>query len=518
MDRKPIIRQPEPGGGNFGDWLFKTRDNKIILCVAAIAVVVQFTVLKYFYPFASYIHGDSFDYLIAAYRNASIDTYLIGYAMFLRAFSVFSSSDAILVAFQYLLIQASSLGLLFTIRYFYRPSKTMQFILFCFSIFNPLYLYMANLVSSDLLFAALSLVWITLLLWIIHRPSPALILWHSLVIFLAFTVRYNALIYFLLSLIAFVLSQESLRWKVGGLVSAAVLMGLFVLNTGNHYKSLTGIWQYSPFAGWLWANNAMYAYRYVDSAKRKPVPEKFQALDNMIRNYYDRNRDLKKNPQETLLASTVYMWDPRMPLTKYRDLQFQHDTASTELKRWATMGPLYGQYGKYIIRQYPGFYAKYFLWPNTLKYYAPPLEFLANYNSGSDSVNESAKTWFGYRSRRVRTRMKSSAIHVLEFYPILSGVINVVMLFSLLAFTLLNGWKTDTPFRKGVFLIGAFWLLNAGFTIVASSAALRFQAFPIILTTFFSLLLVDWIWSLANSETTIPTRVPSQSTQIIPSI
>ncbi|WP_315815276.1 hypothetical protein [Paraflavitalea speifideaquila] len=41
--------------------------------------------------------------------------------------------------------------------------------------------------------------------------------------------------------------------------------------------------------------------------------------------------------------------------------------------------------------------------------------------------------------------------------------------------------------------------MNAGFTILASSAALRFQSFPIVLTTVFALLLVDWMAQLMLS-------------------
>ena len=48
-------------------------------------------------------------------------------------------------------------------------------------------------------------------------------------------------------------------------------------------------------------------------------------------------------------------------------------------------------------------------------------------------------------------------------------------------------------------MAGTVWLLNAGFTIFASSAALRFQSFPVFLTTKFALLLVDWMVQLMKS-------------------
>ena len=246
------------------------------------------------------------------------------------------------------------------------------------------------------------------------------------------------------------------------------------------------------------ANNAMYAYRYVDSADRKPVPSKYKALDNMIRNFYDETRrDLRNNPSETAMASTFYMWSPGMPLMEYRDSLFKPTKDSTaEFKKWASMGPLYKEYGSYIIRKYPLHFAAYFMWPNTRKYYAPPVEFLESYNSGNDFVVDQAKNWFGYKSTHIKPRMQNIKTWVLDFYPILSGIINVVMLFGLLYYILLKGWKYNQTFNETVILGGSFWLLNAAFTIAASSAALRFQSFPVLLTTTFALLLVDWMAQL----------------------
>src|SRR4029077_10678256 len=110
-----------------------------------------------------------------------------------------------------------------------------------------------------------------------------------------------------------------------------------------------GYWQYAPFSGWQMANNAMYVYRYVDSADRKPVPLRFQPLDNTIRHFFDTHRDTVKYKYETLQASTVYMWDTRIsPLYKYRDSIFRKDSAAAELRKWASMGPLYKDYGTWI--------------------------------------------------------------------------------------------------------------------------------------------------------------------------
>ncbi|THU32925.1 hypothetical protein FAM09_26100 [Niastella caeni] len=482
---------------SFKEFLIKNKKNRTTLWFVAIAIVIQFGIFKYFYPYASYIHGDSFSYLNAASKNLAINTYMVGYSNFLRLLSVLTKSDIFLTAFQYLLIHFGALCMLFSIYYFYSPSRVLQYLLLTFMTFNPLFLHLANLVSSDCIFTALSLVWFTSLLWIIHKPSTKIIVWHTVLLFVVFTIRYNALIYPFLSIAAFTLSPLHLHKRLIGAVASLLFCGLFIGYTSFKYKKLTGYWQYSPFSGWQLTNNAMYAYRYVDSLKRKPVKKEFVAFDNMLRAYFDSTRDTQKFPIEAVKASTYYMWSPGLPMFKYRDSLFNNNKKASELKKWASMGPFYKSYGLYIIRQYPLHFMENFIWPNSLKYYAPPVEFLENYNSGKDSVAPIAKEWFDYSSRKVVTRFKNKQTITLDFYPIFSGIINAIMFFLLIFYSMLKGWKNAPMLQKGVLLGTTIWVLNAFFTIFASSAALRFQSFPITLTTMFTCLLLDWLWKSA---------------------
>ena len=483
---------------SFKAFLFGIKRNRRLGWSILSIIVLQFTVFKYFYPYASYIHGDSFVYIDTAYENLSINTYMIGYSMFLRLLSVFFTSDWLTTFLQYALLQASALFLVLSVFYFYRPARPARVFLLVFTVLNPLFLYMGNMISSDAYFLTLSLTWFALMIWIMHRPSVGIVVAHVLILFIAFTVRYNALIYLFIAVIAFWLSpmKKVLKWK--GLGCAAMLIGFFVFQTSSHYKKLTGYWQYSPFAGWQMANNAMYAYRYVDSRKREPVPKKFNTLDNMVRNYFDTTKDIKRHPEQTMLASTVYMWDPSSPLYAYRNGLFKKDSTATELKKWSSMGPFYNEYGWYLIKTYPKTFAVNFIWPNANKYYAPPVEFLQVFNSGKDSIPEIARYWFHYKTLRITPRTKSLNIHLLDFYPILSGIINLIILFGLFAYWMLSGYKMVGSFRQYVLLAGATWVLNAGFTIFASSAALRFQSFPIFLTTVSACLLMDWLAKMAG--------------------
>jgi hypothetical protein len=95
--------------------------------------------------------------------------------------------------------------------------------------------------------------------------------------------------------------------------------------------------------------------------------------------------------------------------------------------------------------------------------------------------------------------MSSGKTWVLDFYPILSGIVNVIMLFGLVYYILLKGWRYNQYFNKIISIAGMVWVLNAAFTIFASAAALRFQSFPVLLSTMFALLLLDWMVQLMKT-------------------
>lgn len=478
---------------SFKDFLFRNRRNRRILWISAGLIVIQFVIYKFFYPYPNFIHGDSFSYIYSAYKNLNLNTYLPGYSNFIRLFSVFSSSDTMLVIFQYLFVQCSSIFFLSTLFYLFKPRKIVQSLLVIFFVCNPLLLGLANLISSDCYFLSISLVWWTLLLWIIQSPTLKLILLQSFVLYIAFTTRYNALIYPFIGIIVLFLSKAPLKRKLLGIGITFTLCTTFVIQTGYRYQALTGVWQYSPFSGWQMANNAMYAYRFVDNQQRKSIPDKFIALDNLIRTYFDSTRNPYKHIQEGFLASTAYMWDKDLPLIRYQEMMFVNDKSSSSLKKWACMGPFYKEYGETIIKLYPKYFINYYLWPNFNKFIAPSTEYLGTYNMGRDTVSSLAKDWFKYSSNKIHTRFKSSDITILDFYPILSGIVNMMILGGLIYFISLGGIRNNKIFSKGVLLAGVVWISNVFFTVIASSPALRFQAFPILITTTFSFLLCDWI-------------------------
>lgn len=494
-----ISRRP---GDILWQFIFANPDNKWYVRIGAIAILVQLVIFKCLYPYAGFINGDSYVYLETAYHNLSVNTYPIGYSMFLRFFSIITKSDTLLVSFQYILSQSSVLAFLFTLFYFYSPTKLTKILLFAFVIFNPVFLYLANYISSDSFFLSVSMIWFTQLLWLINYPTDRLILVNSLTLFIAFAVRYNSLFYPAIAIISLFQGRSKIWSKIGGLIIGFLLIGIFIQFSSNKYYKLTGHHQFTPFTGWQTANNAMYAYKFVDSAHVKTAPKKFAVLDRMVREFFDSTRDIRKYPQEALVAGTVYMWARNSPLSIYMENQFKNDSAARPLKKWATVAPMMEEYGTYLIRQYPKEYFRYYLMPNSLKYYAPPVEFLDTYNTGIDSVQLIAKVWFEYKSSKVKNYFNDHNVNILNFFPVLTGTMNVVLFFSLISFIVLKGYNEYPRLKNGMLLVVTLWLTNFVFSVIASPIALRFQLFPILVSFCYTFFLIEYLIKSAISKET----------------
>ena len=157
------------------------------------------------------------------------------------------------------------------------------------------------------------------------------------------------------------------------------------------------------------------------------------------------------------------------------------------------MGPYYSSYGWWLIKKYPGSFLRHFVWPNAQLYFAPPVEFLEGYNFHKTTVPASAVKWFGYTNNQVTIRMKDGRAAILDPYPFLVSITNLLLVLGLLSYLLLKGWQFNSPFNKSLLLAGFACITNAGFIIFTCAAALRFQVFPVLLNTIFSLLLIDWM-------------------------
>jgi hypothetical protein len=135
-------------------------------------VMLQFAVFKLCFPFPDFI-SDSYNYILGAQLHLDVNIWPIGYSKFLALFHWFTTSAFALVLFQYGMYIFSVYPILYfhPHLFFPHPEDSPEECSRLFLFFNPLLLFLANYVGSDTLFASMSTIWLTQLIWIVRRPS-----------------------------------------------------------------------------------------------------------------------------------------------------------------------------------------------------------------------------------------------------------------------------------------------------------------------------------------------------------
>ena len=481
-----------PESTSLRDYIFKFQENKSYLVISLVVIILQLIIYKYLYPYANFLFGDSYCYITEAIDNAQIANYPIGYPMFLRIFSAITVSDTCLVIFQYLLLQGAALSLVFTVFYFFNPHKYLKRLLIFMTLFNPLLFVIANTVSSDNFFLSLSIIWITLLIWIIYKPTKTVIFWHAIVLFILLTVRFNALFYPVISLFAFFLSKEKFRLKIAGVFLFVSLMLSFVIYNREKYYEISGKRQFSVFSGWQTANNGLYAYRHVPVASRLKVPDKFEKLDAMVRTYFDNASKDPNNIIDNGKATYDYMFVPESPLWVYCRQQTQLKEGESDLKTGAVVGPLYREYGVWLMLHYPVQFIEYVAWPNLRKWFIPPMEMIDSYNGGAINVPDVIAKWFKYKSVILTTRVKDPYIleGIVRLYPLWTCIIYIIFLVSVLYYFIFKWRANPSNLNRVVIFITFFWIANLCFNVFAAPIQMRHVLFPVQVSNVFSLLII----------------------------
>lgn len=473
----------------FNRWILMEFGSRRMLLLYFIATAMQFFLFKFLYPYPNFMPPDSFSYIEAAYNNQYINVWPIGYSKFLRFFSCFTNSHLVLILFQYLLLLFSVLYFLFSITYWLRQGKWFVRLLVLACIFNPLILHISNFISSDALFISLSMVWFTQLVWIMHSINRRILISHAFILLLSIIVRHNALYYPFVSLLVVFFTHSSVKGKCLYAGCVMLILGSFVGRTMYQYHKETGIIQYAAFGGWQLAANALYGYAHVSPDPIESVPERFRVLHDMVNRHVDSIQKLVIRPDDDI--TLYYLWSNNAPLKRYMSYYWQQDSNTNGFIRWATMGNLYGNYGRYLIRRHPMAFISYYLWPNLQKYYVPPVGFMGVYNLGNETVDPSVAKWFGWKSNVIKTHFNDTRITVVEYFPVLIAINNVVFLLSFTGLLYVIGFKRFTSYGHGILCwVGMVWLCNILLSVFLAPVELRYQLFPMIVTFAFSVLAI----------------------------
>lgn len=463
------------------------KGNRIYISIALIASIIQIVVFKLLYPYADFF-SDSYAYIFTAIKHQGVGIWPIGYSKFIYIFHEITYSDTALVVFQYMFVEVMFLYFFITIRYFYQVSSRISNVLFLFLFLNPLYLYLCNYISSDGLFLGLSILWLADMLWLIHKPRPIHIITQGLIVLVAFTFRYNAMYYPLITALAFILSKQPVTFKIIGTLIPVLLITAFVTYTRNEALKLTGTKQFSVFSGWQLANNALYMYPHIKMDKQPPAA--LNEFHQMVEEYF------KTVPEEIKYVSpregAFYIKYYNAPLKKYLSARFDFSKDTTEgVAAWGSVAPMYGKYGRFLIAHNIIPFTRYFIFPNVINYFIPPLEKLEIYNLGEPEVSPIAQYWFQYPDTKVKAVSTTVQGWILFIFPILFMVINFLFLSSII--WILIRWLKYRRYNLKIplALIVMLFLANAGFSILASPIVFRYQVFPMILCFTFSLLIIE---------------------------
>lgn len=472
----------------FKQFIFEDRKNRQFFWIALAATLLEWIIFKIAYPFPDFF-SDSYSYIEAAIAHLDINIWPIGYSKFLYAFHSLTHSDTMLVSFQYFLLEFSALYFFFTLGYFYAPGKKTSVVLFIFLFCNPLFLYISNYVTADSLFCSLTILWMTELLWIMQRPRLWRIVPQALFVFLAYTLRYNAIYYPLITALAFALSKQKIWIKLAGTFLVFVFIIPFLSYSRNAGKELTGTPIYSILSGWQLANNALYFYGQISVDSTKLPNHDCVVLDSITRKFY---KSAQPGYMDFLArhVGNYFIQDWNAPLKTYMLSRYKQ----ADVQAWGMVSPLFSTYGSYLIKTYPGAYLHYFVLMNTKNYFIPPLEKLQIYNMGEDSVWAPAKYWFEYPSSKIRHPQSDFQEQLLFILSPLFLIINIFFPVCCIWYLASKKYKQKSiAFNRALLLASCFWLINFSFSITANIIALRYEFFPLIFIFSFSLFLYEYM-------------------------
>ncbi len=489
------------------NFIFKEARQRNLLLITLIVNGLLLAGYKYFYPLPDF-YSDSYGYVIAAVNHLEIFYRPLGYSHFLNFLHNWSDSSFFVVAVQYYLLSLASLFCFFTVDYFYRyRHKVIRIAVWALITFNILYLPLANQVASDSLFTALTIIWFTLLLWVINRGNWLSLGLQVIVLMFAFEVRYNALYFLPVACICFLISKN--KNVVYRIVGTAITV-FAITWSYNRIKETTEQYTNAPifagFSGWLIANNALYIAPFIHLDTVEFEEPELRTVQQFVNIYKDSLEpgELQMVKRNDLYGS-VYLWSKKSPLKMY--LRYYCNKNRVDyMAGWYQVSETFTAYGKHIIQRHVGEYIRYFLIPNTVCYFFPSGGKLSTYNADGTTIADDTRAWFHFNSIELKPRGNTTLQQrIVAVYPAFHVVITVLGLLLPAILLLRNKRKKILQKRQALFALYwyAFFLLDAGFSIIAIAIELRYQA------AWFVLIFCVPLWFLSE----LMSPGPSDSTE-----
>jgi len=453
--------------------------------------ILEFLLFKFFYPCPDFL-SDSYDFISAASVRAGVGFLPIGYSNFLGAFHDLNLSDTALIAFQYFFYVFTASYFFSTIQSLFNPRKSASLILFSFLFVNPIFLYISNCITSDSLVASISLLWISQLLQIIHRPHFRQILITTVILFLLFALT-NVFYYVIITIAVILLSGFTLLAKLTGTALNCLCIGTFVILSLSLTKKETGTAQLSFSSGWQIANNALYMRDYITAdTVTLPTPETRQ-LDNLAKSFF---RHAGKNVTSYLIdnESNVFIQYSNSPLRKFYQLHYDPKNNYARLMDAGNASPIFATYGNYLIRNYPQDYFKYFLLKNLKNYFFPPLEQLQTFHGTGKDIPALAQEWFDYQTPIISSKYETAKIGIFSVFSYFFLLITIWYTGSLFLWI----YKKRTlylpkPLGPSVLLLNSYLIINFLHSIFSSTIGFRQEIIALVVCTTFTIVTLEFL-------------------------
>jgi|GEM_PF-4789152 len=470
-------KSPEPKGNNkkkqnkrqeqHSKPLHQRIERDVILFT--ILSVVLFIIIRSIYPIPDYI-PDSKGYLLGSLKLADIGYRPMGISLFLSKMHKLNPSLVFVAWVQYALYLFSGLLIVHAFFSIYTFKPVARKILLGIALLNLPMLQLANMISSDSLFISLTIIWIALCILLIRKPGYLLLPALLLVLWMSAFVRYNALIYPVVTVVALLFVRNRLI-MITGSVLCIVLVWSFYNNITHKMVLATGTKVLSGFSGWQLASNAMMAYKAIDDKGLNSDDKMLNELDKNVVKYIDSAKAADKNYAHSF--SLDFMWSQDAPFAK---AQHKYAVYSREgqFVCWTKTSVVLQQYGRAIIEKYPVAFAKYYLFPNLVNFFYPELEFLEKYTAPEIQLWGEITQAYNTPEWAKNNHTTLPATYNTPFrllYLVISLVFVVLFLRFLFMF---RKWDLDREVRLALSFIGIYLFCKLGFEVFAAPITLRY--------------------------------------------
>lgn len=360
--------------------------------------IIAACILRYFYPYAE-VFSDTGGYMNWSTLNPSKHYDFggprpMGYSVFITFLKNISSSTFIIFFAQYLLHCIASYFLYFSTTYIFNitGSKLRYLLLACTLLYIP-GIAAANMVMSDSLFTSLTIIIVTLSMWLSYKPNIYWLLAITVFIFWAVTIRYIGLIYPAICIpVLFISMKHKLQATAfSGLL--LILLWSYTQYIINGTDREMGVAIFSGFSNWQKANNALHVVPHLD--KSEPLvdglEDDFQiAADSLIRLTYQTNSNLYADNNE---VTYNHIWHKRSSLKEIHRYYAFINNDETYYPTWNKVSVELGAYANKLMVSHFGMFLRYYLLNNTVRAMHPPEEI---FKTGSDTTTaaKAAFSWF----------------------------------------------------------------------------------------------------------------------------